>query len=732
MKIVFLAHNIYGIGGTVRTVVNLAEALAARHEVEIASVYRRLDEPMFDISPRVRLVPLLDMRPDPDGADRTNALHQERSRLVPPSEEFFRQYSALSDERVVEYLKQTDADVVIGTRPSLNLLVAEYAPDKAVRLAQEHMTHSAIPAGTRAAMARLYPRIDAAVTVTDADAETFRATTPVPGLHLLSIPNSVPAPALAPADSSSRTVVAAGRLDPVKRYDLLVHAFARVLDQAPDWKLRIYGTGREYANLKGLVQQLGLYEHITLMGNASPLEAEWVKGSIAAITSDRESFGMTVVEAMRCGLPVVSTACPDGPPEIIRHGEDGLLVPVGDVDGITAGLMELIRDEEKRARMGSAALENSRRYDPDVVARRYEALIDEVCDRRGLPRPAARAAGSGTLPRSTGVVTAAAARAAAEQALPARSGIRRLLGRWVRGEGSAESAARATTAPRRPAGQPTGNCVADSAGQIVVRVDWPGLPEGQATLVCRSRSDRTVRVDTPLQATSGAVVPVGALGARLPVGSDALSEGRWDMFVEFGGRLHRLRAGVRDLRELVDAGGRPATLPLRSHVPYATQDGFLALRSWVRRRHAECTAIRLEDEGIVLEGRLVGEEFDSEPVLTVRRRRQEPLREELIKGSRTGEGGFRFRVPVELLVEARIGRHEDWDFWVGDGSGAEVRLARLLSDMAELKSVYSYPHLMWRDPVDPELAHETPEGVVRVRPYCSSANEIAVSVVENY
>ena len=100
------------------------------------------------------------------------------------------------------------------------------------------------------------------------------------------------------------------------------------------------------------------------MGPANPLDPEWAKGSIAAVTSSLESFGMTIVEAMRCGLPVVSTDCPHGPAEIIDNGVDGRLVPTGDTDAIAAALLDLINNDDLRQQMGRAAREGLRPLRP--------------------------------------------------------------------------------------------------------------------------------------------------------------------------------------------------------------------------------------------------------------------------------------------------------------------------------------------------------------------------------
>ncbi|GDY52518.1 hypothetical protein SVIO_031410 [Streptomyces violaceusniger] len=231
-------------------------------------------------------------------------------------------------------------------------------------------------------------------TVTEADAQTYRGQMRLPGVRVEAVPNSVPAPGLEPADGTGKWVVAAGRLAPVKRYDLLIRAFAKVSEARPDWRLRIYGGGAQHAKLRALIDRLGLYNNVFLMGPANPLDPEWAKGSIAAVTSSLESFGMTIVEAMRCGLPVVSTDCPHGPAEIIDNGVDGRLVPTGDIDAIAAALLDLINNDELRQQMGQAALKDSARFDPSRVAGRYETLFSELIGRSGLRGSLHRARGS--------------------------------------------------------------------------------------------------------------------------------------------------------------------------------------------------------------------------------------------------------------------------------------------------------------------------------------------------
>ncbi|WP_338896679.1 glycosyltransferase family 4 protein [Streptomyces sp. TG1A-60] len=376
MKIVFLLHNAYAIGGTVRTTLNLASALADHHDVEIASMSRHLDEPRFAVDPRVTLVPLVDIRPySPDLRDPAQA---QPAADFPAEDKRHHQYSGLTDRRVRAYLAGCDADVVIGTRPGINVYVSLFAPRRALRVGQEHLRHDAHTKQLRKVLARHYRTLDAVVTTTAADAAVYRARMRLPGVRVMPVPNIVPAAGVTPSDGTAPVIAAAGRLARGKRFDLLLEAFSKVAAKEPDWELRIYGGGRQKDRLETLIEDLGLTGRARLMGPHTPIEAEFARASIVVSASEAESFGMTLVEAMRCGVPVVSTDCPLGPAEIITDGTDGRLVPVDDPHALADALLDLTADAGLRRAMGEAALRSAHRYDPAPIVTRYETLFADL------------------------------------------------------------------------------------------------------------------------------------------------------------------------------------------------------------------------------------------------------------------------------------------------------------------------------------------------------------------
>ncbi|MFF5504511.1 glycosyltransferase [Streptomyces roseolus] len=391
MRISFLLHNGYHYGGTIRTTFTLAEHLAERHDVEIVSVFRHRDRPRLGLPAGVTLRHLVDLREDSPEYDGDHPDAHRPARVFPRGDGRWKQYSALTDARIGDLLRGVAADVLVGTRPGLNVQMARQAGAGPVLVAQEHLVLDGHSRRLRRDIAHEYGLLDLVTTVTEADARSYRRLG-LPGtVRVESVPNGVPAPSVPPADPSSRVVVAAGRLTRVKRFDVLVDAFAELAGDHPDWSLRIYGSGDAAQDLRApltrQIEALGLGGRVRLMGQVHPMEPEWAKGSIAAVTSEREAFGMTIVEAMRCGLPVVAADCPHGPREIVEDGVDGRLVPVGDPRAVARALGELMADEELRAKAGRAALAAAERFDPARIAARHEQLWTELVA-RAAPRRA--------------------------------------------------------------------------------------------------------------------------------------------------------------------------------------------------------------------------------------------------------------------------------------------------------------------------------------------------------
>ena len=399
LKIHFVIVHAYGMGGTIRTVLNLAGYLARDHDVEVISVVRRRRLPFFPFPPGVVVTGLDDQTNDGGPEPRLRRLARRLpSILVHPEDYSYRSSSLWTDVVLARKLRSLSDGIVIGTRPALNLLAAELAPPGVVTVGQEHLNFRAYKRGLAADIARRYPRLDALAVLTEDDLRTYAEVVP-PTVRLVSIANALPELEGDVSTLSGRLVVAAGRLTPQKGFDLLIPAFARVVERHPEWKLRIYGGGEKLPELRRLVFEHELYNHVTLMGKAPELGRELAKASVFALSSRFEGLPMVLLEAMSKRLPVVSFDCPTGPRQVITHGRNGLLVPNGDVDGFASALLELIEDDDERRRMGDAALETARRYDLDVIGREWADLLAELAG--AGPSAAGGVNGSAQAPAAT-------------------------------------------------------------------------------------------------------------------------------------------------------------------------------------------------------------------------------------------------------------------------------------------------------------------------------------------
>ena len=102
------------------------------------------------------------------------------------------------------------------------------------------------------------------------------------------------------------------------------------------------------------------------------------EASLYVMSSQTECFPMVLLEAMSCGLPIVSFDCPCGPKNIVKEGEDGLLVKNGDVNLLSEAVLRLISNEEYRLKMGKSARQNILRFDKDIIMKKWEHLFNKL------------------------------------------------------------------------------------------------------------------------------------------------------------------------------------------------------------------------------------------------------------------------------------------------------------------------------------------------------------------
>jgi glycosyltransferase involved in cell wall biosynthesis len=287
-----------------------------------------------------------------------------------PRGEFASAYFTERVERAaMDYVAALRDGVLVTTRPALNLIAARRAPREVVTVAQEHMNLSAYPDTIRRQIARHYGRLDAITVLTRTNRHEYERL--LPGAPIVQIPNAVHRAEQEPSQQVSPVVVAAGRLTAQKGFDLLVEAFARVVADHPEWRLRVFGAGARKAELDGLVQRLE-------PGRTDRLDQELTNASVYALSSRFEGLPMVMIEAMAHALPVVAFDCPTGPGDVLTDGVDGVLVPPGDVDALAEALMRVISDRDLRVRMGGAAAETARAYAPEQVMPLWEDLFAEL------------------------------------------------------------------------------------------------------------------------------------------------------------------------------------------------------------------------------------------------------------------------------------------------------------------------------------------------------------------
>lgn len=174
---------------------------------------------------------------------------------------------------------------------------------------------------------------------------------------------------------STPVVVAAGAFCSFKNYELLIRAFAKVLEKIPA-RLIIFGEGPLRPEYEKLIADLEIAESVSLPGFTNNLPAEMKAASCFVVSSTIESFSVVLVEALAAGVPVVATDCPYGPPEILKNGEYGVLVKNNDVAAMAEGILKAVKGGGVKPTAEMVAP-----FTVDAIVDRYEKAMQSVIKR---------------------------------------------------------------------------------------------------------------------------------------------------------------------------------------------------------------------------------------------------------------------------------------------------------------------------------------------------------------
>ena len=180
-----------------------------------------------------------------------------------------------------------------------------------------------------------------------------------------------------------KVIVGAGRFNTQKNFPLLIRAFARIAEKFPEYKLVIYGQGGLLESYQSLAEELSLGDRVEFPGYVPDMPERLERAGMFVLSSDFEGMPNALMEAMASGLPCVSTDCGGGGARfLIRNGENGLLVPMGDESALAAAMETVLCDGELAATLGNNARALQTALAPETIYGAWESFIKEIAEEK--------------------------------------------------------------------------------------------------------------------------------------------------------------------------------------------------------------------------------------------------------------------------------------------------------------------------------------------------------------
>lgn len=217
---------------------------------------------------------------------------------------------------------------------------------------------------------KLLEEFDEFLVLTNEDKEQWKSS------KIKVIPNYCTIDTKQVSELKNKKVIAVGRLEYQKGFDILIDLWKKVNEIRNDWILEIYGEGNERKKLENKIKEYRLEDKILLKGIEENIGSKYLENSIYIMTSRFEGMPMVLLEAQSYGLPIVSFDCPCGPRDIITNGKDGYIINFGNIEEMVNKILKLIENYDLRKDFSKNAIKNVDKYSKDKIIKKWENLLD--------------------------------------------------------------------------------------------------------------------------------------------------------------------------------------------------------------------------------------------------------------------------------------------------------------------------------------------------------------------
>lgn len=354
MKICFLNGNLNNSGGTERVGSLIANGLSEiGHDIVMTSISGG-EAPFFQLNREIKVTSLFNT---PGRAISRAPLIISKLRKL------------LKEEKIDVLIVVESMSVLFSLPATLGL------PVKHICWEHFNFKNDLGKTGRRVARQLAARFCDSVVTLTERDKQYWLDGTKHKN-QITAIPNPCPFPVQQNSYSTNNKVVlAVGRLVEIKGYDLLLKAWIRVAEAAPDWQLKIVGEGEERETLTQFIIDNGLSDDVELVGNTDNVAQYYEQAAIFCLSSRFEGFPMVLLETLSFGLPVVSFDCDTGPEEVL-NGTGSILVDCYETKKLAEGLITLIKDADLRKSISIKSKQKALEYQTDRIINKWVELLN--------------------------------------------------------------------------------------------------------------------------------------------------------------------------------------------------------------------------------------------------------------------------------------------------------------------------------------------------------------------